>query len=89
MTIGPWRRAKRYMSRCAWLQPVVSNLLRPRFMSDHKSKRGSDRTRIAINEEYEVRYWTKKLDVTEEELDEAVRAVGNRADKVEEYLKGK
>ena len=68
---------------------MVSNLLFPVDMSDDTHKRSRDRSRIAMNEEYEVRYWTKKLGVSEEELGEAVRAVGNRADKVEEYLKGK
>lgn len=56
-------------------------------MSDDKSKRGSqDRSRIALGEEYEVRYWTQKFGVSREQLEEAVRAVGNSADKVEEHL---
>lgn len=56
-------------------------------MSDDMKKRGSqDRTRIALGEEHEVRYWTQKLGVSREQLEEAVRAVGNSADKVEEHL---
>lgn len=56
-------------------------------MSDDKKDRGpQDRSRINMNEEYEVQYWTKKFGVTKEKLAEAVRAVGNSAAKVEERL---
>ncbi len=59
-------------------------------MSDDKSKRGAaDRNRISLEEDYEVRDWTKSLGVTKEELVAAVKAVGNSADKVKEYLKKK
>ncbi len=47
---------------------------------------GQDRNRINLNEDYEVRDWTKGLGVTEEELRKAVAAVGDRADKVREHL---
>lgn len=50
---------------------------------------GADRARISLAEDYEVRDWTKSLGVSEEELREAVDAVGNSADKVREYLKGR
>jgi hypothetical protein len=56
-------------------------------MSDDKNNRNDgDRKRIALGEEYEVRYWTQKLGVSREQLEEAVRAVGNSADAVEEHL---
>jgi hypothetical protein len=60
-------------------------------MSDDKSNRGPrDRSRINMEQDYEVRDWTKSLGVTEAELSAAVKAVGNSADKVREYLnKGK
>lgn len=58
-------------------------------MSDDKSKRGSaDRSRIALGEEHEVQYWTKELGVSKQELQEAVKSVGNSADKVREHLRG-
>ena len=58
-------------------------------MSDDKTKRGSgDRSRIALNEEHEMRYWTKELGVSEQELQEAVKSVGNSAEKVREHLRG-
>lgn len=57
-------------------------------MSDDKSKTGGqDRKRINLNEDYEVRDWTKSLGVTEQQLRDAVKAVGDSADKVREHLK--
>ncbi len=59
-------------------------------MSDDKSKSaGQDRERINIHQDYELRDWAKSLSTTPERLKEAVQAVGDRADKVREYLKGK
>ncbi len=58
-------------------------------MSDDKSKTGNDRKLISLEEDYEVRDWTKSLGYTEEELRDAVKAVGNSADKVKEYLSKK
>jgi Protein of unknown function (DUF3606) len=60
------------------------------IMSDDTSKRGAaDRSRINLEQDYEVRDWSKTLGVTKEELVAAVKAVGNSADKVREYLKKK
>ncbi len=59
-------------------------------MSDDKSKvGGQDRERINVNEDYELRDWSKSLNTTPEKLKEAVQAVGDRAEKVREYLKNK
>jgi hypothetical protein len=56
-------------------------------MSDNlKQRGGQDRTRINVNEDYELRDWSKRLNVTPDRLKEAVQAVGDRADKVEQYL---
>jgi hypothetical protein len=56
-------------------------------MSDDKSKTGgSDRDRINIHEQYELRDWAKSLDTTPERIKEAVQAVGDRAENVREYL---
>lgn len=56
-------------------------------MSDDKSKRGGrDRERIAMDEEYEVRYWTQAFGVSKDELQEAVKSVGNNADAVRRHL---
>jgi hypothetical protein len=57
-------------------------------MADDKSNlHGQDRQRININQDYELRDWSKSLGVSQEKLKEAVGAVGDRADKVREYLK--
>lgn len=57
-------------------------------MADDKSNAGGqDRTRINVNQDYELRDWARSLDTTPERIKEAVQAVGDRADKVREYLK--
>jgi hypothetical protein len=54
---------------------------------DNTSKTGSpDSKRINMNEDYEVQYWTKELNVSKEKLQEAVDAAGNSAAAVREYL---
>lgn len=56
-------------------------------MSDDKSKTGSpDRDRINLSEDYEVQYWTKELGVSEKELRDIVKAVGNTSKAVRERL---
>jgi Protein of unknown function (DUF3606) len=58
-------------------------------LPDDPSKRGSpDRDRIDINDENEVRNWSKSLGVTPEQLKEAVRKVGTSADQVRQYVRG-
>jgi len=57
-------------------------------MSDNLQNRsGSDRKRIDVNQDYELRDWSKKFGVSADQLKEAVQAVGTQADRVEEYLK--
>lgn len=56
-------------------------------MADDKTKTGGqDRQRINVNEDYELRGWAKKFNVTPEQLEEAVKAVGTQADDVERHL---
>jgi hypothetical protein len=46
-------------------------------MADDRTIRGgADRTRINMQEDYEVRYWTQKWNVSRDELAAAVRAAG-------------
>jgi hypothetical protein len=46
-------------------------------MADDRNIRGAaDRSRINMQEDYEVRYWTEKWSVTREQLADAVRAAG-------------
>ena len=56
-------------------------------MSDDKSKTApQDASRVNVNEEYEVQYWTKKFGCSAEQLKKAVREVGVSASDVEKYL---
>ena len=54
---------------------------------DDKSIRGpQDSSRVAMNDDYEDRYWTEKFGVDRDTLQKAVDAVGNSADAVEREL---
>ena len=56
-------------------------------MSDDRQNRGEpDRSRISLDEDYEVRYWTKALDVSEDRLREVVGRVGPNTSKVRAEL---
>lgn len=56
-------------------------------MSDNKNKkRPLDAFKINIHEDYELRYWSKTLKVSADELIEAVNKVGPQASKVRQYL---
>ena len=56
--------------------------------ADDKTKvGGQDRRRINLNEDYELRDWSKKFGVSPERLKEAVASVGDQADKVESFLR--
>jgi hypothetical protein len=58
------------------------------IMSDNKNNRGGrDRERISLGQDYEVRYWSKRLGVSKEQLKEAVQQVGDSVHDVENYLK--
>jgi hypothetical protein len=48
--------------------------------------RASDKSRIALSEAYEVRYWSKKFKITPAKLKAAVAAAGHSSKKVEAYL---
>ena len=54
---------------------------------DLKNSGGSDRRKINVNQDHEVQYWTKALDVTPEQLKAAVKAVGVEAEDVRKHLK--
>jgi hypothetical protein len=57
-------------------------------MADDKSKKGpADSSKINVNEDYELAYWTKTLNVSREELKQAVQKSGTSVKAVREYLK--
>lgn len=56
-------------------------------MSDDTAVRApQDSSRIALQEDYEVRYWTNKFGVSRQQLADAVQAVGHGADAVARHL---
>jgi hypothetical protein len=56
-------------------------------MSDDKNqRRPQDASRINVNEDYELTYWSEKFGVSKEKLKEAVAKVGVSAKAVQEHL---
>jgi hypothetical protein len=56
-------------------------------MSDNLNmRRPQDSSRIAMNEPYEVRWWTHHFGVSQQELQNAVNAVGHSAANVARHL---
>ena len=57
-------------------------------MNDDKTQTGNpDRSRINLNEDYEVKDWSTKFSVSAAELVMVVRKVGSNAADVEAFLK--
>jgi len=54
-----------------------------------KNRAPADHSRININEPSEVQYRRRQFGCTEQQLRQAVAAVGASADKVSQYLKNK
>lgn len=56
-------------------------------MPDNPNKRGkADRERVSLIQGHEVRYWCDRFDCSEQQLRDAVDAVGDRVDAIEAYL---
>lgn len=56
-------------------------------MPDDLTKTGkSDRDKVNVNQAHELRDWSSKFGVTEEQLKKAVKEVGVKADDVKKYL---
>jgi hypothetical protein len=56
-------------------------------MSDDLKNRGAqDRARINMSEPYEVRYWTKELGVSEDELRQLVNEHGGSAEQIRDAV---
>jgi hypothetical protein len=57
-------------------------------MAGDTTKRGpAHRSRVDINQDHEVRYWTEEIGCTATQLREAVRAVGPMVRNIREHLK--
>lgn len=60
-------------------------------MADDKSKKGKqDRNKVSGSENYEIKYFKDKMNVTSQAVTGAIRATGSNERKtLEAYLKGK
>jgi len=54
-----------------------------------KQRDYSDKTRIDLNQSYQVAYWKERFGISEHELSQAVLAAGSLARKVEDYLRSR
>jgi hypothetical protein len=71
----------------AGLDCAGTQLARKPDMADHPRKKGRpDRDRINIDEEYELRYWSEKLDISPEQIQSAVAKVGPMVKDVRDHL---
>ena len=52
-----------------------------------KKRDYGDKTRIDMNQPYQRAYWKQRFEVSDQELEEAVRAVGTSVQKIEAYFK--
>lgn len=55
-------------------------------MDNLKNRGQQDRSKINMHEAHEVKYWTKQLNVSQAELQQAVDKVGNSAASVRKQL---
>lgn len=57
-------------------------------MADDLQNRGpQDRSRVNLSEVHEIQYWTKKFNVSEQALRDAVARAGSSAEAVQKALK--
>lgn len=57
-------------------------------MDDLTRKRPEDPTKININQQWEIDYWTKELGISETKLIALVKKVGPEVSKIKEELRG-
>jgi hypothetical protein len=56
-------------------------------MTDNTADRGpQDRARISLEQDHEVRYWSQRFGIDEQQLRAAVGDVGHSVQDVEQYL---
>jgi hypothetical protein len=54
-----------------------------------KKRDYSEKTRIDMNQPYQVAYWKQRFGVSDQELEDAVHAVSTAVKRIEAYLKRK
>ena len=55
-------------------------------MDNLKEKKPRDSSKISLEEDWEITWWTQSFGVSRKELEEAIQKVGNSVEKVKEYL---
>jgi hypothetical protein len=56
-------------------------------MADNLKDRGpQDRSRVNVNESWELQYWTRHFGVSEDQLRDAVKSAGTSVDAVGKHL---
>jgi len=69
---------------------AVVLILKTLFMSDNKSNIGkADRDRISLTDDYELRHWSKRFGVSQDQLKEAVKQAGPMVKNVKAYFDNK
>jgi hypothetical protein len=76
----------RILTRKTKPTPICCSDNKLKIMDDKQHVGNPDRSRINVNEDYELNDWSQKFGVSHEELKAAVAAVGTQADDVEAYL---
>jgi hypothetical protein len=57
-------------------------------MPDNMNKRGPrDRSRVSLNEDWEVSWWTHRFNCSPEELKKAVKIAGNSVSNLQQYFR--
>jgi hypothetical protein len=57
-------------------------------MTDDLSKKApQDKSKVNVNESWEMKWWTKALNTTEEKLKDAVKTVGTSVEAIRNHLK--
>jgi hypothetical protein len=75
-------------SQDSGISKFFNQSIKPIVMPDNKKIQDArDRDRVAGDEEYELDYLVKKLGVTRDQVQQAIKAVGNNRTKIEEYLR--
>jgi hypothetical protein len=79
--------AKTWRSNLIWYSLKRADINPGEIMADNLQDRGpQDRTRINVNERWELQYWTRHFGVNEEQLRAAVDTAGPSVEAVSKHL---
>lgn len=84
-------RASNFGRRAAgtdWFGPRLLGMERRRSMSEATKKVVPDRAKITVEDNEQVKYWTRHLGISREQLERIVERVGNSAASVRKELAG-